>query len=168
MERPRAPLVVLTGVFKLVKATLLLPLGVLGAAEMSGRLARMAEAAGWWMGALPGRLTLQRLAQQVWFLEPARLHRLGLLTLAYAAVFVVEGVGLVRQRRWAEWLTVVVTTSFIPFEVYELARRTTPARVVALLLNVAIAAYLAWRRLSEMRHRPPHPAIRAVGSSPAP
>jgi uncharacterized membrane protein (DUF2068 family) len=81
------------------------------------------------------------------------LREIGAAFIAYAAVFVVEGVGLLRRRRWAEWLTVIVTASFIPFEIYELARRPGVAKVIALALNVAIAAYLAWRR---MRDRAAH------------
>ena len=33
------------------------------------------------------------------------------LCFGYAAAFVVEGVGLLRMKSWAEWLTVVVTAS---------------------------------------------------------
>jgi uncharacterized membrane protein (DUF2068 family) len=64
-------------------------------------------------------------------------------------VFVVEGVGLLRGRRWAEWLTVFVTASFIPFEIWELTRRPGGGKVVALAMNAAIVVYLAWRRMHE-------------------
>ena len=40
----------------------------------------------------------------------------------------------------------IVTASFIPFEIYELARRPGVGKVVAIAINVAIVAYLAWRR----------------------
>jgi uncharacterized membrane protein (DUF2068 family) len=53
------------------------------------------------------------------------------------------------RRRWAEWLTVFVTASFIPLELYELSRRFGPGKLVALVLNVAIALYLVWRRLED-------------------
>jgi len=67
--------------------------------------------------------------------------------LGYAALFATEGVGLWLQRVWAEYLTIVATTSFIPFEVYELTRRFTPIRLGALVVNVAIVAYLVVRRV---------------------
>lgn len=66
---------------------------------------------------------------------------------AYAALFTVEGTGLWLGKRWGEWLTVIATTSFVPFEVYELARRATVLRGVLLAVNVAIVIYLI-RRLS--------------------
>lgn len=64
---------------------------------------------------------------------------------AYAALFIVEGFGLWLQKRWGEWLTIVATTSFIPFEAYELWRRATAVRGAMLAANVAIVIYLVWR-----------------------
>jgi uncharacterized membrane protein (DUF2068 family) len=68
---------------------------------------------------------------------------------AYAVLFAVEGYGLWRERRWGEWLTVVATTSFIPFEVYELLKRATAIRGALLVTNIAIVIYLVWR----IRHK---------------
>jgi uncharacterized membrane protein (DUF2068 family) len=58
----------------------------------------------------------------------------------------VEGWGLHLRRRWAEWLTVIATALFIPFEVYEVILRVTPLKVGALALNCAIVWYLAKHR----------------------
>ena len=54
----------------------------------------------------------------------------------------VEGIGLWFGRRWAEYLTVIATGLLIPLEIYELARKFTTPRVVALIVNVAIVIYL--------------------------
>src|SRR5215470_16145433 len=48
--------------------------------------------------------------------------------LVYAALLSTEGIGLLLRRRWAEYFTVLVTGSFIPLELYELARRATVTR----------------------------------------
>jgi uncharacterized membrane protein (DUF2068 family) len=64
---------------------------------------------------------------------------------AYGALFTVEGFGLWLQKRWGEWLTIVATTSFIPFELYELWKRATAMRAAFLAVNVAIVIYLGWR-----------------------
>ena len=64
---------------------------------------------------------------------------------AYGALFAVEGFGLWLGKRWGEWLTVVATTSFIPFEAYELWKRATFTRAGFLASNVAIVMYLVWR-----------------------
>ena len=63
--------------------------------------------------------------------------------LSYGALNLVEGWGLHRRRRWAEWLTVIATGLFIPFEIYEVIQAQTPIRIGALILNIAIVYYLA-------------------------
>jgi uncharacterized membrane protein (DUF2068 family) len=62
--------------------------------------------------------------------------------LAYAVLEGIEAVGLWRERRWAEYLTVVATAAFIPLEIDELVQRVTWLRVGALVVNVAVVAYL--------------------------
>lgn len=55
----------------------------------------------------------------------------------------VESYGLMKRRRWAEWLTVIATSLFIPLEIYEVIEKQTLLRVGALIVNVAIVYYLA-------------------------
>ena len=80
----------------------------------------------------------------VWFsgLSAARVQALGWVTLAYAAVFAVEGVGLWMRRRWAEWLTIVITGSLIPFEVWRLVSAPSLGKALVVTLNAAIVGYL--------------------------
>jgi uncharacterized membrane protein (DUF2068 family) len=47
--------------------------------------------------------------------------------------------------RWAEYLTVVATTSFVPIEIFEVLHRLDLVRVGALALNLAVIAYLGHR-----------------------
>jgi uncharacterized membrane protein (DUF2068 family) len=72
----------------------------------------------------------------------SHLHELGAVLLCYAAVEGVEAVGLWYLKRWAEYLTFVVTASLLPFEVYELANRASPLKIVAFIVNVAVVVYL--------------------------
>ncbi|HEV2217774.1 MAG TPA: DUF2127 domain-containing protein [Candidatus Dormibacteraeota bacterium] len=65
---------------------------------------------------------------------------------AYALLEGTEGVGLAMRRRWAEYLTVIATGLLIPFEAYEVVHKVTLFRVGALLLNVAVVGYLAYRK----------------------
>ncbi len=71
-----------------------------------------------------------------------RLYRL--VTLAYAVVFGVEGVGLWMRRRWAEWLTTIITASLIPLEVWEIFQRPSFWKAGVVAANLAIVAYLYW------------------------
>ncbi len=66
--------------------------------------------------------------------------------IAYALLEGTEGVGLAMRRRWAEYLTVLATGALIPFEAYEVVQHATLFRVGALLLNLAVVAYLAYRK----------------------
>jgi uncharacterized membrane protein (DUF2068 family) len=147
----RAVSVVLIGVFKLVKSAALLALGVAAAVSAPQRLAMHVETALGWMGGLAARESLQRALVKLSSLGPAAEKRVAVLAIAYALIFLVEGLGLVARRRWAEWMTLGVTASFIPFEIYELVKGPTVSKVVALVVNAAILGYLAWRRFSERR-----------------
>ena len=79
------------------------------------------------------------------------------VTLAYTAVVLVEGTGLWLRRTWAEWLTVIATSSLIPFELWELITRPPGRRLAiaaTLVLNLVIVWYLArLLRATGARHR---------------
>jgi uncharacterized membrane protein (DUF2068 family) len=75
-------------------------------------------------------------------LQSSTLTTVGIALLAYAAVEGIEAVGLWRQRRWAEYLTFLVTASLLPLEVYEMVHRLTPFKVIAFVINVAVVLYL--------------------------
>jgi uncharacterized membrane protein (DUF2068 family) len=92
----------------------------------------------------------------------SHLHLLGTVLLIYGAVEAVEAVGLWYERRWAEYLTFLVTSSFLPLEVYEIVNRATAFKIVALLINAAVVVYLLMaKRLFGLRGG--IAAVRAVG-----
>jgi uncharacterized membrane protein (DUF2068 family) len=71
---------------------------------------------------------------------------------AYALMEGCEAVGLWLGRRWAEYLTFLATVIFVPYEVWELAKGISALKVITLVLNVAIVAYLlAAKRLFGVR-----------------
>jgi uncharacterized membrane protein (DUF2068 family) len=76
---------------------------------------------------------------------PRREAVLALTAFGYAVLMAAEGVGLYLRRRCARWFTIGATSSLMPIEAYEIARRPSGFRVLVLLLNVAVVAYL-WRR----------------------
>lgn len=61
----------------------------------------------------------------------------------YAGLNFVEAYGLAKRYRWAEYLTVIATGMFIPFEIYEVIDQLTPLRLGALVINVLIVVFLA-------------------------
>lgn len=83
--------------------------------------------------------------------SPGRLQTLGVVTFLYAALYLVEGVGLILNRRWAGYLTVVATGSLVPLEAYEIYRKPTALRITILVVNLAMVAYVAWKLREEIR-----------------
>jgi uncharacterized membrane protein (DUF2068 family) len=75
-------------------------------------------------------------------LRSGSLHLLAAALACYSLVEGLEAVGLWLQKRWAEYLTFLVTASLLPLEIYELVHRATALKVVALIINVAIVVYL--------------------------
>ncbi|MBO4269703.1 DUF2127 domain-containing protein [Microbispora triticiradicis] len=66
-----------------------------------------------------------------------------LALVALAALMLVEGAGLWLLRRWGEYFSVIVTSAFIPVEIYEIAEKVSPFRIVLLLVNIAAVLYIA-------------------------
>lgn len=135
----------LIAVFKLVKALALIALGV-GALDVLGKgtsetIARWLAASGM---SLSGPLA-ERLFQKLMLLDSRKLEELGAASFTYAVLFLIEGAGLWFDRPWAEYFTVVITGSFIPFELYELVRHPSIAKAIGLGINVAVVAYLVGR-----------------------
>ena len=73
---------------------------------------------------------------------PSKFVAIGLVALAYAAIFATEGTGLWLRKHWAEWFTVIATGSLIPFELYEVIERFTAIKLLVLIGNIAILIYL--------------------------
>ncbi|GAA1997362.1 DUF2127 domain-containing protein [Catenulispora subtropica] len=84
--------------------------------------------------------------------KPTTLTWIVTALIAYAAVEVVEGVGLWLLKRWGEYFAFVATGMFLPLEVYELAHRVSPLKLVTFALNLLLVVYLVWtKRLFGLR-----------------
>jgi uncharacterized membrane protein (DUF2068 family) len=99
----------------------------------------------------PGRHWVDGLLAAVLDANPHTLRAIEVGTFVYAAVFLVEGVGLLLRRRWAEYLTVIATASLLPLEVYELVERVRTTRALIVVANLAIVLYLIARLRGERR-----------------
>jgi uncharacterized membrane protein (DUF2068 family) len=73
------------------------------------------------------------------------LKQLTALGAGYSALFLTEGTASLLRQRWAEWLTIVATSLFVPLEVYELLKEFTVARLSLLLANYGIVLFLIYR-----------------------
>jgi uncharacterized membrane protein (DUF2068 family) len=135
----------LIALFKLFKAALLIVAG-LGALKLIHRdIAALVER---WVEILrldPHGRYIAMLLEKASNIAPNKIAALGMGSLIYAGLFLTEGVGLWLQKRWAEWLTVIITSSLVPIEVYEIYRHPTLVKIAVLLLNIAIVVYLIYR-----------------------
>ena len=86
-----------------------------------------------YLGALLAKLNL---------LNDRKLETLSGLTFAYSALFLTEGTGLFFEKRWAEFLTIIATASFIPLELYELLKNPSLVKLLFLALNAGIVVFL--------------------------
>jgi uncharacterized membrane protein (DUF2068 family) len=144
MRGSQATTLITIGVFKLSKGVLLaaLALGLLHWAprDIAAALTRLATA----MHVDPDGRHLARVLHTIAALDAGRVTAIRAGLLAYSALFLIEGIGLVLRRRWGRWWGLIVTGSFIPLELYESARYPGALRIGVLLINLAIVWYLAW------------------------
>ena len=141
---PRFNVLRTIALYKMVKVLLLLALAY---GEVRLRDASLIAKLVTWASARPLGLEHKVVTWLLeWFsgLSASRVHALRIVTLAYAAVFATEGIGLWMQKRWAEWLTTIITASLIPLEVWELYFRPNIGKAAVLVANAAIVIYLVW------------------------
>jgi uncharacterized membrane protein (DUF2068 family) len=133
----------LIAAFKLGKGALLLvaALGLLGLApaDLGARIEH-------WVTVLrmdPDSERIHALLHRVAGVDVRVLREFGVGSFVHSALLLTEGLGLWFERRWAEYLVVLVTASFVPFEVLALVRHLTALRALVLALNLVILGYLA-------------------------
>jgi uncharacterized membrane protein (DUF2068 family) len=142
----------IVAIYQLLKALLLLASGY-GVYRLLD--ARLAARVAHWSGTLTDQRERRLLQEGMhWFggLGARAVHGFLWITLLYAALAVLEGLGLWWHRRWAEWLTVIASSLLIPFEVAQLLshpRHNTGWVLAVLFINVIIVVYLGTR----LRHR---------------
>jgi uncharacterized membrane protein (DUF2068 family) len=86
-------------------------------------------------------------------LDDPMLRRIGVVAFAYGGVSLAEGIGLYLEKAWGELLTLGITASFLPWEVFEIFRRLTWVRVSLLAVNILVFLYLL-KLLTSRRRQP--------------
>jgi uncharacterized membrane protein (DUF2068 family) len=80
--------------------------------------------------------------REIFELKPSTLTWVAIGLAGYAAVELIEAVGLWLLKRWGEYFAVIATSFGLPIEVYELAERITVLRVGALIINIGLIVYI--------------------------
>lgn len=151
MKTSQTRVVRLIALFKLLKGVLLIALGVAALKLLHKDVASLVEN---WVGVFgldqnsrfAGRALLTAAA-----LTPNRVRELIVGSFLYGGLFMTEGIGLWLLKRWAMWFTVIITGSFLPLEIYELAHHPSAGKVGILVVNLIFAVYLARRIRDERR-----------------
>jgi uncharacterized membrane protein (DUF2068 family) len=130
------------GIFKLVKAAIFLAVGIgvlrLLHRDLADITLRLATALKF---NAEGNF-VNSLIDHVQRITPHRLRQISLASMVYAGVATVEGIGLLKEKVWAEYLTMILTASLLPFEIWEIAHQFTWTKVIVILINIAVLVYL--------------------------
>jgi uncharacterized membrane protein (DUF2068 family) len=75
-------------------------------------------------------------------LSPATIRLLAIGLAAYAAIEIVEGIGLWVGKRWGEYFAMVATSVGLPFEIYDLVHKFSVLPLVLFAVNLTLVLYL--------------------------
>lgn len=130
------------GVLKILKGTLFVALGF-GLLKLLHRdLYQLAMQLIETFRFSPGNVFINTLLGDVSRVNDHRLRELSVFTFAYAALDFIEGTGLVLQKPWAEYFTLVLTAAFLPVEILKSLHHPTWWKFLLILVNGIIVFYL--------------------------
>jgi uncharacterized membrane protein (DUF2068 family) len=157
----------LIAVFKFVKVCWLIAAGIAALRLVHADVGTVLERWVLKLGFDPGSALLNHAIQRVCEIPQDQVWELGAVSFIYAALFMTEGVGLWLAKHWAEWFTVIITGSLIPFEIYEMVRKPDALRILVFVVNIAVVAYLIRRIIRERRSENGQSARAGAGPSGA-
>lgn len=162
--------IIAIGVFKLLQAALFVLLGI-GAVRLLHRdLVGIAEHIIFALRFNPESRLVNLVMVKVAMIDPHRLKQISAAIFVIAALDAIEGTGLVLEKAWAEFVTLILTASFLPLEVWEVLRHVTWMKVALVAINLAVVIYLLLyvrMRMQERRRRraPVTPPLREESGS---
>jgi uncharacterized membrane protein (DUF2068 family) len=92
------------------------------------------------------------LVQKVSTVSQGMLILLAIGNFLYAALAFVESAGLILGKRWAYWLVIVDTASFIPIETFQLVKEFGWVNLILLVYYLVTIIYLFFQ-LKKLPHR---------------
>ena len=147
----RNRILLLIALFKFLKAALVLGGGVLALAFRKVDLTSLMLA---WVRQLrldPDNLYVSWVLRHVALIHESQLRLLAWAAFFYALLFGIEGVGLLMEKAWAEYLVIVEIVALIPIEIYGIVHKPDLLRWTLLAINLLILIYLVRLRLTAHR-----------------
>jgi uncharacterized membrane protein (DUF2068 family) len=91
--------------------------------------------------------------EQASLLNARQLREITFALFLYAGLDVIEGIGLMLEQVWAEYFTLILTSSFLPWELYEIIRHVTIFKIVLTLVNLFVVLYIGYVVRDRVRNR---------------
>jgi uncharacterized membrane protein (DUF2068 family) len=156
-KEPRDGWILLIGIGKILKTIVLAAVGFTALFLVHHDVAEELRHWTFALGFAPGGRLVKEALAEAGSLDDRTLREISAGLFLYASLFAIEGTGLLLRKRWGEWVSIVITGSFIPIELYESIRHPHLGRIVTTIVNIAAVAYLVHR----VRH-PKQPAVPAA------
>jgi uncharacterized membrane protein (DUF2068 family) len=148
----------LIALFKLIKGTLFVALAISALKLLDRDIADI-----FWVWITRLHIDIEnRFVQSIFMrldlIDNRLLKEISAATFFMAGLFFTEGLGLLFQKRWAEYMAVFETGLFIPLEIYELVRHATVTKVSLVAINVTAVVYLLVLLIKKSSVKPPAPS----------
>ena len=91
------------------------------------------------------RIFIEKISQ----LTPAQIKIFIAGAAIYSTVRFIEGYGLWKAKKWAEWFAIISSGIYLPIELYEIIKHPKWLTLVITLTNVAVLVFLIKYRLSK-------------------
>jgi uncharacterized membrane protein (DUF2068 family) len=151
---------ILIAAFKLGQALLFFAMGIGVFRLLHKDIGEMLEKLAYHLRFNPESKFINFLLVKSSILDYRLLKRLVEVFFIYAGLDLIEGIGLYLEKTWAEFLTLVITASFLPLEVFEIFNKLTLFRVGLLAVNVMVFIYLLKLVMGRNRNKMEPPAMR--------
>jgi uncharacterized membrane protein (DUF2068 family) len=143
-DRSHSRGLLLIAIFKLAKALFCIAVGVTALHLIHADIGEVLLKTTNFFHLDPGGSIVDMLQDKADMLSGHKLRQFSMLTFGYAALSMVEGIGLYKEKTWAEYLTLILTICALPWDVTELMKHHTPMRASVVVINLVVLAYLLW------------------------
>jgi uncharacterized membrane protein (DUF2068 family) len=133
---------ILIAAFKLAQAVLFIAVGVGALRLLHKDVGDLLEQLANHLRFNPESRLVNFILEKASLVDDRMLRRIGELGFIYAGLDLLEGTGLYLEKAWGEYLTLAITASFLPLEIFEVMRRLTWIRVSLLTVNMLVLFYL--------------------------
>jgi uncharacterized membrane protein (DUF2068 family) len=141
------------GLFKLLQAAMFILLGIGAIRLLHKDLMQVAEHFILALRFNPEGHFVNLVLERVAMIDPHRLRQISAVIFLIALLDIIEGTGLVLEQWWAEFVTLILTASFLPWEFFEMLRHDNWIRILLTVINLAVVVYLVYYVQARMRER---------------